>query len=67
MADHEEHDALNCPQCRGAMEACTILGGFAEAMEKMIENGTFERMGREAARRREQAFWEAFLKSTGGA
>ncbi len=59
----DDHDALSCPQCQAATNACRVLGGFAEAMEKMIADGYFERMGREAAMRRERAALEAFLGS----
>lgn len=64
MTTHEsadDHDALSCPQCQAATQACAIIGPVAEAMQRMIDDGTFERMGREMAMRQEEAFWRAFL------
>jgi hypothetical protein len=68
MSDHDalDHDALSCPQCQGMAQAASVLGGFAESMEKMIEDGTFYRMGQEMARRQNDAFWRAFLGETKG-
>lgn len=57
----DDHDGLNCPQCQAATQAVQILGGFGEAMQKILDNGVLERMGREAGMRREQAFMDAFL------
>ena len=56
-----DHDALSCPQCRAAALACGQLGDLAFALEQAILNGTLQRLGAAAARRREAAFWEAFL------
>ncbi len=58
-----DHCGIDCPQCQAASEACKILGGFAEALEKMIEGGVFERLGAEMARRREEAIWKAWMEA----
>lgn len=55
----EEHDALSCPECRAASEACRVVGGVAEAMEKALAAGVFERLGAEAALAREKAILDA--------
>jgi hypothetical protein len=60
MDDHD-HFGPNCPQCRGMAEAAKALGGFAEAWQKMLDDGVFERWGRDMAMAREKAFWDAFL------
>jgi hypothetical protein len=60
----DDHDALSCPQCQAASEACRVLGGFAEAMQRMLDDGTFERMGQELAMRRERAILEAVFGET---
>jgi hypothetical protein len=44
--------------------AATVLGGFAESMEKMLQDGVFFRMGRKMAEQREEAFWRAFMAET---
>ncbi len=62
MDDHE-HFGPDCPTCQAFSEQAKILGGFAEATQQLIDNGTFERMGREMAERREKAILDAFLKS----
>ncbi len=61
MSDPHDHNGTDCPQCRAQAEACKVLGGFAEALEKAIADGVFERLGREYGRRREEAFWKAFI------
>src|SRR5688572_5810286 len=48
----DDHDALSCPQCQGMAHACTILGGFGEAMQKMLDDGFFYRLGRDMAMKR---------------
>lgn len=61
MSEPEDHDALTCPQCQAMNELSKILGGFAEATQRLIDDGTFERWGREMAERRERAVIEAIL------
>jgi hypothetical protein len=55
----EDHDQSTCPQCLAMVAQCNMMGGIAEAMQKMLEDGTFARMGREMAERRERACLEA--------
>jgi hypothetical protein len=55
----EGHDQSACPQCLAMVAQCQILGGIAAAIEKALDDGTFERLGREAAERREWACLEA--------
>lgn len=62
MADEHDHFGPECPQCRALADQANILGGFAESMQQMIDNGTFERLGREMAMRREQAIMEAVFR-----
>ena len=59
--DPDEHDALNCPQCQAFSETAKIVGGMAETMDRMIHDGTFERMGREMALRQNEAVMKAIL------
>jgi hypothetical protein len=61
MEAEHDHFGPDCPQCRAASEACRIVGGFAEALEAALNDGTFERLGREAAMRRERAALDAIL------
>jgi hypothetical protein len=62
----EEHHGPDCPECRAHAQAAQVLGGFGEAMQKMLDTGAFERMGQEFAYRREQAFLNAFLGNNHG-
>jgi hypothetical protein len=64
QSEHEDHDALNCPECQAASEACKVLGTIGEAMEKALADGAFERMGRQMAQERERRMLEAFINST---
>ncbi len=59
--DPDDHDAATCPQCRAMFQQTLALGGMAEAMQRLIDNGTLERLGREAAERDERAFMDAFF------
>ena len=67
MTDHPYddpgHDALNCVQCQAYNEAGKVIGGIVEVMQRMTDDGTFERMGREMAERREAAVLKAFLET----
>ncbi len=61
--DEHEHFGPECPECQAATQTCQVLGGIAEAMQKMLDDGTFERLGAEMAYRREQAILDALLKA----
>lgn len=60
-ADPHDHFGPDCPQCRAAHEQAQALGSLAGALQKMTQDGVFERLGREAARWREEAFWRTFM------
>lgn len=60
-----DHDGTTCPQCQRMSEAVRVLGGFALALERALEDGTFHRIGEEMARRREEEFWKAFFEEPG--
>jgi hypothetical protein len=57
----EGHDQSTCPQCLAMVAQCKAMGGIAGAMQKMLDDGVFERMGRELAERRERIVLEAVL------
>lgn len=59
--DADDHFGPDCPECRAASEACRVMGGFAESLEKMLADGTIERLGYEMAQRREQAYIDALF------
>lgn len=59
----DDHCGIDCPQCQALNDQARVLGGIAEAMQKMLDGGVFERLGAEMARRREEAFLREFLKS----
>ncbi len=59
--DGHDHFGPDCPQCRALAEQGKALGGLADAIERMLADGTFERMGAEAARRQNEEFWRRFL------
>lgn len=62
--DHDEHDhhGPDCPQCQAIIAQVKVLSGIAEWMEARIKDDFFERLGEEMAMRREQAFWDDFLR-----
>jgi|HubBroStandDraft_5_1064220.scaffolds.fasta_scaffold167116_3 hypothetical protein len=68
MENHidDDHSGPDCPQCQAASLACQVMGGYAEAMQKMLDDGVFERMGEEMARRKEEAFLRAILSQPEG-
>ncbi len=62
MSEQEELcSGPDCQKCRAAADTNRALGMFAESLEKAIADGVFERLGREYGRRREEAFWKAFI------
>lgn len=58
---HEDRCGVDCPQCQAFSEQARVLGGLGEAMQKMLDDGTFERLGADMARRQEEAFLRAFV------
>jgi hypothetical protein len=55
----DDHFGPDCPQC--CAMAAQAMGGMAEALQKALDDGTFERLGMEAAERRERAVLDAVL------
>jgi hypothetical protein len=55
------HFGPDCPRCRAMADQAQAQGDLAAALQKMLDDGVFERLGREMAYRREEAFWRAFM------
>lgn len=63
LTDHD-HFGPDCPKCQAAADLTKATSGLAEAMEKLLKDGTVAGIARDARRRREEAFWEYFLKES---
>jgi hypothetical protein len=61
--EDDEHFGPDCPECRAMSQLCHSVGGMARAMQKLIDDGTFFRLGQEIAMRRERAFLKAFMNA----
>lgn len=60
----DECTGPDCPVCQKwmATEQARIMGGFAEALQKMLDDGYFYRLGRDMAMERNRRFWEVFMR-----
>ena len=56
-----DHLGVDCPKCQAASEACKVLGGLGEELQKMVDDGTVYEMGRKAGEAHERAIIEAFF------